>query len=287
MIFLHEYITKWLKHREQLVELDTLAKSTFDNQYRIAGVITGMCGTIATSDFRKSSIELFIAKRGLICKPVTVAGELDVLRQILNWIVDEGYEFTMPRFPQLSVPTDDSPFPDDEDFIFVLTHSQPKASASLEFMLLTGLAPHENGRLQVRDYDATREKYGSIGIGQRPDFKVKRASRRRWVPLGYKASALWAKWTFGMEPREHPFHSPDAARKAMQRLRESVPGTPPEITPKMMRKWFSSHLAGNNVPEHVLQALLGHAPGSKITRQHYVRSNNADRVAATTELEIG
>jgi hypothetical protein len=45
------------------------------------------------------------------------------------------------------------------------------------------------------------------------------------------------------------------------------------VTPKLMRQWFASQVAGD-APEHVLQRLLGHSPGSKITRKHYVRSQD-------------
>lgn len=265
----------WVDYRERLVEFSRLAHSTFTNQSKIVAAWTAHLGALELDEIRKSHVELAVGALAQSRKPGTLRGDVALLAQILNWCVDEGHLAARPRLPTISVPNIEDDLPSDEAFTWAIEHVSPQRHRdSLEFMLLTGLAPHECARLQPEDFDEGR---GAVGIGQREDFAVKTASRRRWVPLNARARVLWAS---------APFPSVAATEKALQRARG--PGMPKGanlITPKMMRKWFSSKLAGD-VAEHVLQRLLGHAPGSKITRRHYVRSRQTDAEDAVASLEI-
>jgi len=55
------------------------------------------------------------------------------------------------------------------------------------------------------------------------------------------------------------------------------------ITPHVLRKANATWLAVRGVHPRVLQSLLGHSPGSRITDQHYVQSTDeALRQAAVT-----
>lgn len=268
-------VSLWLEYRAQLVALERLAASTHRNQGKIASLWVELLGDLELADLRKSRVELAVGQLASSRKPVTLQADIALLAQVLNWAVDEGYLETRPRLPTISVPNVEEDLPSDEAFLWALQHVTPaRHRDSLEFMLLTGLAPHECERLRPEDYDKRRN---AVGIGQRIDFSVKTASRRRWVPLNRRARVLW---------RSAPFPSVAATEKALQRARgEGMPEGANLITPKMMRKWFSSKLAGD-VAEHVLQRLLGHAPGSKITRRHYVRSRQADVEDAVECLEI-
>ncbi len=45
----------------------------------------------------------------------------------------------------------------------------------------------------------------------------------------------------------------------------------PYVTPKTMRRLFASRAAELDIAESTLQQILGHAPGSRMTREHYIR----------------
>lgn len=273
-MILHQAMLQWLAYRQQLVELGQVAAATLSNQRKIAGLWMDELGAIELRELRKSHVDLAAAAWAKRRSPVTLQADVALLAQFLNWCVDEQLIDQRPRLPTISVASTELEFPSDEAFVWILQHTTPASNAgALEFMLLTGLAPHELERLQPIDYDAKRK---AIGIGYREDFAVKTASRRRWVPLNARARRLW----------QPPFPSVDALEKAVQRAR--APGMPEGaelVTPKMMRKWFASHLAGD-VAEHVLQKLLGHSPGSKITRRHYIRTSAADAAGAVDSLKL-
>jgi integrase len=94
-----------------------------------------------------------------------------------------------------------------------------------------------------------------------------------------------------MVPDQRVFPTVEAMQKAMERLRNAPPDgvTVPEgfdrITPKTMRKWFSSVVASAD-PEQALQRLLGHSPGSRVTRKHYIRSTPVQLRQAVQRLGL-
>ncbi|MCP3735663.1 hypothetical protein M9979_12340 [Sphingomonas sp. RP10(2022)] len=283
-----------------MVRLRLVAESTYDNQTAIVMQLQRALGEHALDQLRKSHIELWMGERLQTCAPVTVRGELNVLRQVLNWCVDEGHLLAKPRFPTLSVANVEADLPSDDAFLWVLANVPEQHARALEFMMLTGLSPHELERVQSRDYvpqfvGTTQAAPGErhyIGIGQRPDFPVKQPSRRRWAPLNDRARALWFEASAGRAPDQQVFSSVAAMQKAIRRAVDALvhecaagPAGVRSITPKLMRKWFASKVASQQ-PEHVLQRLMGHAPGSPITRRHYVRSNEGQGRDAVADLSL-
>lgn len=270
-------IKQWCEYRRRCANLGLVQFTTHHNQTQIAQSIIAGLGSIILADLRKSDVDLWMGERLQTHAPVTVRGELNVLRQFLNWCVDEQLLGARPRLPTVQVPATEQALPSDRAFTWALKAVPERHRQALEFMMLTGLSPHEAERVQVRDCTL-----GHIGIGQRPDFKVKTPSRRRRVPLNERAQLLWLKITGGLRPLDNALPSSCSMQKALARARAADKNAPPDagrVTPKLMRQWFASHVAEDS-PEHVLQRLMGHAPGSKITRRHYVRSSDDQMVAA-------
>jgi integrase len=270
-----EAFEAWLAYRAELVRLGAIAASTLHNHTKIARQWQDEIGRHALTELRKSHIDLATASMRRRRSPVTLQADVALLAQFLNWCVDERMIAARPRLPSVSVPRTEDELPSDEAYVWLLRHIRPIRHAyALEFMLLTGLSPHEVERARPEDYDFSRQ---ALGIGMRESFFVKTASRRRWVPLNKRARWLW---------QYAPFPSVAATEKAIQRARaDGMPAGTQHITPKMMRKWFSSKVAGD-VAEHVLQRLLGHAPGSRVTRRHYIRSSAEDAGRAVQSLNI-
>ncbi len=276
----------WMAYRAQLAELGSIKPATVANQDKTAAIWKRELGHLALGYLRKSHIDLAVARLAKSRSPITLSVDVGIFAQFLNWCVDERYIAERPRLPTVSVAQQETELPPDAAFLWVLTNTPEHTAAGLEFMLLTGLAPHELERLRTGDYDEERH---AIGVGQRADFQVKAAARKRWVPLNARALEIWRHAAHGRLKRYTPFSTVEAMEKAIQRARQKgrprAPRGVEAITPKTMRKWFASKLAGD-VAEHVLQTLLGHAPGSRITRRHYVRSSAADTERAVDALHI-
>lgn len=297
----------WIAYRLRLVGLNLVAESTWLNQTAIARhwvllLLDDNGAPLKLDAIRKSHIEIAMGMLLQTRAPVTVQGDMNVLRQMLNWAVDEQLLAAKPRLPVVKVEEVERPLPSDEAFIWALEAVPPRHARALEFMMLMGLAPHELERLRRED---ACPRPGSIvachppsrtgppipkepqplgiQIGGRMDFRVKQFHRRRWIPMEGPALAIWTKAT---ADQDAPFPMVGTMEKMLGRRRisaaksgQALPHGAADVTPKMMRKWFSSKMSSPGedgrppVPEHVLQRLLGHAPGSKITRKHYVRSS--------------
>lgn len=301
---LSDAISQWLAYRAKLVDFAVVRLSTHVNQGKVAALLAAGLGDHELGALRKSHIELYAGARLQTCKPVTVSAELDLLKQILAWAIDEKIitEQDRPRFPTISVPGEEVALPADEAFAWILARLPHHHAQALELMMLTGLSPHELERVETGDYgvmrtvEAKRSAHGvgeihmALGIGQRCDFLVKQPSRKRWIPLNGRALLIWTEATMGTAPDCNPFPTVGTMQKAMKRVvRERGLNDPPpdgaeHVTPKTMRKWFASKVASEQ-PEHVLQRLLGHAPGSHITRKHYVRSTDEQLVGAVGRLK--
>ena len=293
-------LLEWNAYRTKLCGLGLVARSTLDNQIQIAAGLIVRLGDIKLERLRKSDIELWMGERLQTCAPVTVRGEMNVLRQVVRWAIDEGHLTVAPRFPKLTVANVEASLPGDDAFLWVLANVPPQHAAGLEFMMLTGLSPHELERVQVQDGqgEGGTNRF-DLRIGQREDFAVKQPSRKRVVPLNGRTRVLWFEAAAGaIADTLHPFPKVDAMQKAIRRAVDAaalatnrlvgIPAPPADVaavTPKAMRKWFASKVAGEQ-PEHVLQRLMGHAPGSPITRRHYIRSSDAEVTAAADGVAI-
>lgn len=266
-----DIITRWTNFRRQLCQLGGIRPSTFANQDAIGRILSAGLGHYDIHELRRSHIELWARGRLIDCKPVTVHAELNVLRQILTWAVEERILTEKPRMPTVPVPNVESALPGDDAYLWYLRNLPAHIGSALNFMMLTGLAPHELARLRVEDH---RPDTSEIAIGHRATFLVKQPSRRRTIPLNQWANTIWTEATLGLAADAHPFPKEGTMQRAMRRLflsRRDAPADCAGLTPKMMRKWFASKIAAEH-SEALLQRLLGHAPGSPVTRRHYVRS---------------
>jgi site-specific recombinase XerD len=176
----------WIAYRAQCSNLGLVAESTYDNQSAIVGTIVVALGAHALDALRKSDIDLWVGERLQTHAPVTVRGELNVLRQVLNWCVDEQHLGQRPRLPTVQVPATENALPSEAAFVWALKAVPDNHRAALELMMLTGLSPHEAERLQVRD--KTRQTQ-SASVSARTS-----RSRRRAVAAGSRLTRALANF---------------------------------------------------------------------------------------------
>lgn len=282
-------INRYLDYRQELTDLRQIAATTHQAQAHILQIWQSHIGDIELDAVRKSHLDIALARMGQTRSSVTLSVDRCVIRTFFLWAVDERLIDEPPRIPVVRSEFTEEDLPGDEAFRYVMLNLPERHSKALEFMMLTGIAPHEMERCQPIDMDAKRTKHGSLGVGIRPSFHVKQSTRRRWIPLSTRARDIWDDMTDGMEADAAIFPKTDAIQKAIWRVKQK-PGNRPkgvgQITPKWARKWFGSRVASQQ-PEHVMQRLMGHAPGSKVTRRHYTRASERQMTEATSNLEIG
>jgi integrase len=261
-----EAVNDWRLHSMRLVLACAKAQSTHNNQNRIANLLLRDFGPTPVEDIRRPVIELYVARRrkdGI--SPTTINAELIVLKAILNHAVEVGHLEEAPRIKRLQAPIVEKDLPDPElvkEFVSTLPtqHRLP-----LLFSMLTGASWHEVERLTWGDVDFRRRV---VRIGY---TTPKTQARKRELPMSEAVRGLLQVRRLegaGGSPLELVFPKAGSTRAYVNSHRTRKYGA---ISPAVMRKVFAS-MAANEVPEHILQRLLGHAPGSPVTRRHYVRS---------------
>lgn len=143
-------------------------------------------------------------------------------------------------------------------------------------------------------WEAVDEEEGFATIGSRDGWTPKTASSQRRVPLSSDLLAALRKF-----PRQGPYvfpgRDPNKPRSDFKRSLASAVkaaglqrnGKPMQITPHVLRKANATWLAMRGVHPRMLQSLLGHSPGSRITDQHYVQVTDEALRLAAIRLPLG
>ena len=75
----------------------------------------------------------------------------------------------------------------------------------------------------------------------------------------------------------------DNFRKALAAAAKKA-GVKKHVTPQTLRKAFMTWQAERGIPEHVLQAQVGHAPGSRVTKRYYIQATEEAKEKAVFSL---
>jgi integrase len=262
-----ELADEWQRYSEGLVMLAQKRPGTHKNQMKVLRTLREKWDGTRLSEITRPAIKIFAGERAATgLKSTTVNAELRVLSAILHYAEEQGYIPEAPRIPYLSEPMEEKDLPDPalvQEFVNTLPsyHRLP-----LLMSLYTGMSWHEVCRLRWKDIGPVSIKIGFDGM------QVKTGNRRRELPITPVVRQILNELRAQYPLRslnDAVFPSAYATRQYLARNRTHKHGA---ISPSTMRKVFASMVAEAS-PEHVLQKLLGHAPGSRVTRKHYVRSH--------------
>lgn len=277
-VTLASVIAGYLTHQEAKQAGGLIMASTMRHKRRVCAALKAAMGREPVSAVGKLRAELYTARRlaeGVA--PITVNSELDVLRSVLSYAVDDRKLDAVPRLRTLPVRVKDDDAPDPAVVAAWLDTLPEEHALPLRFSALTGLSWHEVQRLHVGDVKLGKEPV--VQIGARLSFTTKTLHRQRDVPLSPAAVKVFKR---ARELATGDTLFPRAAR-TRQFLNENRTAHGEarfgRLTPKDMRRVFASTVA-RGAPEAVLQKLLGHAPGSRVTRRHYVRVAREDMTSA-------
>jgi integrase len=282
-------VTKaWLDHQDRMARTGRIVPATAKVYKKIVKTLAGYFGDRDVRSIHTSDADNYGAWRrapredGSQVAVATVNLEYRVLRAILSFASSEGYlDDDPPRVRSLPEPAVETDLPPIAAICAIIDRQPEYHADALRFSAMTGLSWHELERLQWRDIDTRRRL---IQIGRRPDFAVKTPARARTIPMSKDAALVIARVRARAKPRpaetDQVFPYAGATMRSLSRLRQHGD---PIVTCATMRKVFAATMASKSVPEPHLQRLLGHAPGSSVTRRHYVRATGemlAEAVAA-------
>ena len=231
-------------------------------------------------------------RHGKARMPHTITGELRTFSLVLHWAEREGYVSKVPRTEPIPIPT-----PPRREIILTpqevvcLLEALPERLRPLvRFIGETGCRVGEALNLQ---WDAVDEVNGYVAIRSREGWTPKTAQSERDIPLN---SALLEVLRHLSKEGIYVFQGkkPDAPIRnfrtalatAIKKAGIHRKGQLLHITPQTLRKCYGTWQAMRGVNESVLQGLLGHAKGSRVTQKYYVHATEEAKRAAVLELPV-
>lgn len=223
--------------------------------------------------------------------PASINSEVRSLKKVLGWAHRNQFIEAIPvveRIPEsrleaVVVPT--------QEEVHRIIAALPNETVPLVwFLALTGCRPGEAYNLT---WDSVDEVNGWVEITPKDGWRPKNPNSIRRLPIDGMLLELIRK-----QPKEGRFvfpstTPPDKARTNMRKafatavtaakiMRSGKPTL--KITPKSLRKAFACWQANQGLHPSVLQALMGHAPGSVVTNKHYIKADEEAMRAAVVRM---
>ncbi|MBF0587487.1 MAG: site-specific integrase [Magnetococcales bacterium] len=186
-------------------------------------------------------------------------------------------------------PGTDIPTP--EEISMLLDHLPRSSKAVVWFIAETGCRSGEAFNLT---WDCIDEENSRVEFKSKDGWTPKTRQSQRQVPIGNTLldalRALPKRGRYVFPSKSDPNKPRDNVRKslaaAIVRAGITRNGEPMRITPHVLRKAFATRQAENGTPERVLQAMLGHAAGTRVTNLHYVQATDDAKLQAAKITQI-
>ena len=157
-------------------------------------------------------------------------------------------------------------------------------------LALTGCRWSEARALRWEDFDPNSREFR---IRQNAARGLKTKQSRRAIPLTAEVIERLERlprvteWVFPSPRTGRPYDTiGKTIDRAVNRAGIMDGAKPAKISPQVLRRSFATWQAGRRVPEHVLQRLLGHKPGSRVTGAYYVMAQDPELHEAMRGLRI-
>lgn len=278
-------VDRWLASRELDAGTCKLRESSLRTIHIRIKPLSAYFGRYSISDIGSDEVSRYQLSRLQAGRnPSTVNGETRILRQILGWLKDEGHLEVMPKCRAVNEEYRRYEIPSMEDAAKLIGRLSPMNRALIRLMAETGLRPGEALNLPWEHLEAKKSR---IWIGPHRGWAPKTKASHRYATLreGVLADILALPRTgdyifAGKDPKK-PLQN---VRTALNTAAKAVGIRRPSL--KLFRKAFATWQAENGLHPALLQQLMGHAQGSKVTDQHYIFASEVAKQAATLSLPL-
>ena len=282
-------ITDWAKDEElRVLTLKKRAKTLETDLYRLKAVVAHF-GDVDLASISADDLARYQAARlkdGR--KPVTINGELNILRLVFNWAIKKGYVKEAPVCERVPVRPAQAIIPTPEEVVRIIDALPSYLKPLIRFLAETGCRKGEAIHLT---WDCVDEIGGFAEIRSREGWTPKTQQSERRIPLSQGLLAELRSlpksgiYVFAGEDPDQPLGEfRKTWARAVKTARILRGGKPVHLPVKSLRKAHATWQAERGVAESVLQGLMGHARGSRITRQFYVQVTDEAKRAAVIEL---
>ena len=281
----------WFEHEKSRVRTKKKSKSSLEtNLHRLKPVLEflgaadiGLISEILLVSYQEHRLE-----QGR--KPSTINSELITLGLILKWACKNDFIRNVPRVEQIPVVLEDVEVPTPEEVVRIINALPKRLRPLVQLLAETGCRKGEALNLTWDDLD---EVNGVIYIRPKKDgWSPKTHSSIRRVPIGtdllgrIRRISKTSSYVFpGRGGADKPMNNfRKALASAVERANIERNGKLMQITPHLLRKAYITWQKEKGVDDAILQPLVGHARGSRVTLRHYMHATDKSKRNAVLEL---
>jgi integrase len=270
-------VRQWAEEEESRVRtLKKRASSLATDLQRLHAVL-GFLGGYDISHIDERRLVAYQEHRlAMRRKPNTINGELRSLRVVLGWAKKRGLINDVPTAEAIPILRREVAVPTPMEMARIIVHLAPNLAFLVRFLAETGVRKGEAFYLTWADVD---EVNGIVAIRSKEGWtpKTQHSERRIFLSPGLlnqlRSQPKLSQWVFpSREPSKPITRFDDALAAAVRAAGVLRNGNPIHLTPHVLRKANATWQAMRGVVPSVLQSMLGHAPGSKVTERHYIQA---------------
>jgi integrase len=279
----------WIEFREERLAAGKVSLARFDNNTYLLANLRAQLGDILVQRLTERQVQRYqIARLKAGRKPRTINDETALLSQIFRWAKKCGLVERTPDIDKLPLAASSPKFIEREDFQLLLSHLTGQAKTLTLFLGTTGCRWGEAAQLEWTDVD---EVNGRVAFRAYEGRTLKNAQSVRTVPLPDETlSALrhltkTSRYVFPGKLAGEPIRTiKKALRTASTKAGLTRHGQPAHVTAQILRSSYATWMASGAVQEHVVQDLIGHERGSRVTKRHYIGIRDADMLEAVARV---
>ncbi|MGO6851066.1 MULTISPECIES: tyrosine-type recombinase/integrase [Rhizobium] len=296
-----EFAERWLeKQSDRVATGKKRSSSLLTNAYQVKALLKTFAGQDISRIVTKD-IEDYQKKRTVEdgCKPPTINGEVATLVQILSWAQELELIRQVPKHEGIPVSPRKVSIPTPDEVTRIVEHLADRTGLLTLFLAETGCRKDEAFSLEWSDLD--REAL-LVMIQRKTEFTPKSRHSERGIPvcdtlmnrlIAAKADDEAAARENNGPPARYVFPGRFGGKRtdmrkalasAVKKAKVLRNEQPIHLTMHVFRKAIGTWMAMKGVPTRVIQAHLGHAPGSRITDQVYVHITPEDHRAVIFDL---
>lgn len=269
-------------HKKRLISLKT-------DQYRLKEPLEFLGNDVLTEIEEERLIQFQVKRLDAGRSPATINSDIVAIKKVLNWAKQKGYISKVPMIEKVPEREGDILLPTMGEVMRIIDALPNRLKPLVRLMAETGCRSGEAFNLTWDCIDLEKE---AVDFKPKGEWTPKtKSSIRRVFVSGKLISILQdlpkeGDYVFPGKTLGRPINNIKRAfATAVRKAEITRNGETFRITPHTLRKAYATWQAvDNNVPEPVLQAMLGHAPGSQVTSRYYVNPQQEAMQKAVLQL---
>lgn len=291
-ITFREAVSEWLKSQEKRVgtrKKRPVSLATDCHRLKTAVSFFGDQRLSEVSEDRLSDFQKARLNAGR--KPSTINSDVVTIGKVLRWAYKKDWIKKPPTFERITEEPASVVIPTRDEIQRVIGALPERLRPLVRLMAETGCRSGEAFNLT---WDCIDETGGFVEFRSKNGWTPKTRQSHRRVPIKPSLMAELAvlprtgQYLFLGRAEDHPVTSiRKAFASAVKAAKITRNGVPVRFSPHTLRKAFATWAAVDcRMPQPVLQSILGHAPGSTVTNEHYVKVSDAAKREAISGLPM-